>query len=60
MSKRQKVPTLWKKHLTLSGGNFSLLAPKIDALFSKDKNLKDLSFYLEHFHEQFFVLTKRS
>ena len=42
--KDKKVPTLLQKHLTLSGGNFSFACSKIVALFSKDRNLKDLSF----------------
>ena len=40
----KKGPTLSQKRPTLSGGNFGLLAPKFMRFFSKDRNLKDLSF----------------
>ena len=33
--KDKKVPTLSQKRLTLSGGNFSLLAPKLMRFFQK-------------------------
>ena len=49
-----------KRRLTLSSNNFGLPAPKVTCFFSKDRNLKDLSFQLHNFHEQFFMLTKRS
>ena len=35
VSKGQKVPTLLQKRLTLSGGNFSFLAPKLMRFFQK-------------------------
>ena len=42
--KDKRSPTLLQKRLTLSGGNFSFLAPKLMRFFSKNRNLKDLSF----------------
>ena len=35
MSKGQKAPTLSQKRLTLSGANFSFLAPKLMRFFQK-------------------------
>ena len=35
VSKGQKVPTLLQKRLTLSGSNFSFLAPKVMHFFKK-------------------------
>ena len=60
MSKGQKVPTLSQKRLTLNGGNFSLLAPKLMRFFQKTGIWKIFLFNCTIFHEQFFVLTKRS
>ena len=54
----KKGPTLSQKRLTLSVGNFGLLAPKLMRYLSKDRNLKDHSFNCIIFHEQIFCAHK--
>ena len=54
----KRAPTLSQKHLTLSGGNFSLLAPKLMRFFQKTGIWKIFLFNCTSFHEQFFYAHK--